>query len=79
MFFIDESPLVEKTFFYNPLAEDNLRRNLFNILGIRERVYEGLCKFRSMGLFLTNAIKCRVSRKVVRTIPRAVISNCLKF
>ncbi len=35
--FIGESPPVEKSFFYNPLAEDNLRRNLFNILGIRER------------------------------------------
>jgi len=77
--FIGESPPAEKKYFYNPLAEDNLRRSLFNILGIRERGYEGLCKFRSMGLFLTDAIKCRVNKKAVRTIPKPVIRNCLKI
>jgi uracil-DNA glycosylase len=74
--FIGESPPGRGVFFYDYRTEDHFRENLFSLLEMNKSGYEGLCDFKQGGFLLIDALKCRVNKKG-KSIPKAVINNCL--
>ena len=75
--FIGESPPARKVYFYDCSGRSSLRKCLFELLEIKDES-RGL-KYFKQNYLLTDAIKCRVSKKKRRTIPRKVIKNCAKL
>ncbi len=75
--FIGESPPGRNIFFYDYRTEDPFRRNIFTLLEINKKGYDGLCDFKRRGFLLTDILKCRI-RKKGRDIPKSVINNCLE-
>ncbi|RLF22200.1 MAG: hypothetical protein DRN15_07390 [Thermoprotei archaeon] len=66
-------PGLKKSFFYNTNSPDRLRRNLAFILRLARTGDEVIEWFRSRGLFITNAVKCRpLSRERVSIMAK----NC---
>lgn len=79
--FIAESPPGGKGFFYKHQKnqkEGSLRKNLFSLLQIDKKGYDGLSEFKQRGFLLTDALKCRVNKKG-RSIPKSIAKNCLEI
>jgi len=74
--FIAESPPGGNGFFYkHHLLPRGLRKNLFSLLKIDKKGYDGLSEFKQRGFLLTDALKCRVNKKE-RGTPKSIVKNC---
>jgi len=79
--FIAESPPGDsERFFYDPKSKSQLRENLFDLLGIKRKNYDGLLEFKEKGFLLVDAVECRVKKRdgeeVERSILKKAVRNC---
>jgi hypothetical protein len=80
LFIAESPPGNSERFFYNPESESQLRENLFDLLGIKRKNYDGLLEFKEKGFLLMDAVECRVKKrdgeKVKRSILKKAVRNC---
>ena len=74
--FVAESPPWngEQRYFYNPNIDEkdtNLRKEVLKHLNI-----DSLEKFKEIGCFLVDSIKCRINKNDDKNVPRKVLNTC---